>query len=444
MMDKAMNILQQTFATGPRPGFRLVCSILGMLLLAAPVTAADLDNGSLEGYIRTALDQNPVIRAARANVTAAQEKVGQAGVLPDPRVGFEYFLQPIETRTGPQEASISVSQSIPWPGRLSLDREHQQDDVKIIRAMLQDTTLQVVRSIKTTYIEYGYLGQAEATTGQILELMRYLEGIAQTNYTSGKSTFADVLKIQIEIARLENKLATLADNTEPVRVQLNSLLGIDRNMARPRPEELPSLSLSLETDQIHELARRNSPRLTAAREKIEKSRTAAEIADQGFYPDFSLSAKTIFTDDAEFGNPPDSGQDPVVVGLSVTIPIFYNKRLSAIAEKQAAVQSARHEREAVMKKIEAEIEQILFRYREAERLLDLYRETLIPKVRQELDVALEAYQGGEYTILELIDTEKNLLNFELNLLRARADMAIQIAGLEELTGATLADWDQTS
>ena len=90
---------------------------------------------------------------------------------------------------------------------------------------------------------------------------------------------------------------------------------------------------------------------------------------------------------------------------------------------------------------ETQIEMILFRYQEADRSQKLYKNNLIPKVRQELDVALESFQGGQSSILELIDTEKNWLNFELAMVRSQADMAIQVARLEELTGSTLADWN---
>ena len=156
-----------------------------------------------------------------------------------------------------------------------------------------------------------------------------------------------------------------------------------------------------------------------------------------------MSVKNIFTGEAEFGDPPDSGNDPLVAGIAVTIPLFYGKRNGAIAEKQALVQAARAMHLQTLTDIDDQIEMILFRYREANRLHDLYQNNLIPKVRQELDVTLEAFQGGQSSILELIDAEKNWLSFELSSLRAKADMAIQVARLEELTGKTLADWNQS-
>lgn len=417
---------------------------LALLLTLGPVSGSAGEEDTLAALVQTALEQNNEILAARSRLVESSEKIRQAGVLPDPRLGVEYFLQPIETRTGPQEASISLTQSIPWLGRLSLDKQLKRNDTDIVKALVTATHLEVIRKVKETYIEYGYLGQARKITTQILELMNYLEGIARTNYTNGKASYTDVLKIQIEIAKLENRQRSLDDSTMPVRVRLNGLLGADRNMARGQPATLPEISLGLMEDEIYPLARQHSPKILASRQKVTRSQTSLDIADQGFYPDLTLSVKTIFTGEAEFGDPPDSGQNPVIAGFSLNLPVFFDRRNGAIAEQQAAVRTARNEVEQTVKTLEAEIESTLFRYREAERLLTLYRDNLIPKVRQELDVALEAFQGGQYSILELIDSEKSWLDFELARIRALADKTIQIARLEELTGTTLVDWGQNT
>ncbi len=421
----------------------LLCLVL-LLNLGTISTGNAQEKETLAELVQIALEQNNEILAARSRLVEATERIRQAGTLPDPKLGMQYFLEPVETRTGPQESSISLTQSIPWLGRLSLNKQLRQNDTDITRVLLTSTHLGVIRKIKEAYIEYGYLGQAKKITSQNLELMNYLEGIVRTNYTNGKASYTDVLKIQIEIAKLENKQQSLDDNTMPVRVKLNGLLGVDRNMARRQPETLPEISLGPQEEEIYTLTRQYNPNILAGQHKVTRNQTSLDIANQGFYPDIALSVKTIFTGEAEFGNPQGSGRNPIIAGLSITLPIFYDRRNGAVAEKQASIRTARNELEQILNSLETEIELTLFRYREAERLLNLYRENLIPKVRQELDVALEAFQGGQHSIIELIDSEKDWLNFELARIRAQADMAIQIARLEELAGTTLANWNQNT
>ncbi|GAB4339419.1 MAG: hypothetical protein Kow0089_12290 [Desulfobulbaceae bacterium] len=412
--------------------------LLAVLLPASPGAAEETP---LAALVRTALEQNHAIQAARSRVEEADQRSRQAGTLPDPRLGVEYFLQSIETRVGPQETAISLSQSIPWPGRLRNQRELKHREADIARVMLRATQLGVVRRLKETYVEYAYLSRARDITSQILELMRYLEGIARTNYTSGKASYTDVLKIQIEIDRLRNRVHSLEDNGTPLVAAINSLLGREPGAAAPIPAAIPTLSLSHDDEEIHEMARQHSPVLETARQKIARDKAGLDLAEQGYFPDLAVSVKTILTGEAEYGDPPDSGRDAVIAGLTLTLPVFFDRREGAIAEKQAALRAAQSERKQVFYDLSAGVETQLFRYREAARLLELYDTELIPRVRQELDVALEAFQGGEYSILELMDAEKSWLRFELARARARADMALQVARLEELTGATLADWE---
>ena len=70
----------------------------------------------------------------------------------------------------------------------------------------------------------------------------------------------------------------------------------------------------------------------------------------------------------------------------------------------------------------------------------MYRDDLLPKVTQQLEVAVNGFQGGESSILELIDAEKSLLDFRLAESRAVADRALAVARLEARSGVTLANW----
>jgi len=416
---------------------------LALMVTCLPVTECPAqENEGLEQYLQVALEQNNEIRAARARWEESAARERQAGTLPDPRIGAEYFLQPVETRTGPQEASLSLSQSFPWFGKLSLDKKMKQQESTIVAALLADTQLSVARKVKEAYIEYGYLKQAENTTGQIIELMTFLEKVAQTKYSSGNASYGDVLKIQIELATLQDKTSSIKDNAAPVRVKLNGLMGVEPDLALSQPNRLPAIELSIREEELMEMAIQYSPKILAGQNKISRNRTGLDMADRDFYPDFTVSVKTIFTGAAEFGSPPDSGRDPVIAGLSINLPIFRDRRLGAVAEKQAAISTARSELEQTEKNLEAEIELALFRYRDAERRLRLYRDNLIPKIRQQFEISLEAFQAGQFSIQELIDAEKNWFSFELSELRARADMAIEVSRLEELTGAALADWSK--
>ena len=84
----------------------------------------ELDEGSsLNDYLAYAALNNPQLEAAFNRWKAALEMVSQAHTLPDPRFNYGYFIQEVETRVGPQEHRVGISQMFPWFGKLKLRGE---------------------------------------------------------------------------------------------------------------------------------------------------------------------------------------------------------------------------------------------------------------------------------------------------------------------------------
>jgi outer membrane protein TolC len=114
--------------------------------------------------------------------------------------------------------------------------------------------------------------------------------------------------------------------------------------------------------------------------------------------------------------------------------VWWDKRRAAISEARSRRLSAKTGNQAVQDTLRADMQLALYRYRDAQRKIDLYQNTLIPKAEQSLGVTLEAFQAGLRSSLDLIDAEKTLLEFELAYVRALAEQAQSFAQLEMLLG----------
>ena len=419
----------------------LLLSLTVGLMTASVNIAAATATDTLADYLEQALIGNDSLGIARAKFRISTEATRLSGVLPDPKLSVQYYLEPVETRTGPQNAALGISQAVPWFNKLSLLRELSDYDAAIAGATLASVELDVARQVKTAYIEYAFLGRSQQTIAENLELLRYLEGVARSRYTAGKATFFDVLKIQIEISKAQEKAASLTDRAFPLRVHINNLLGTEQERARTIPNHLPDVVLEKNDEVIHSLALENAPLLQSAQQRIAKARTGKELAENDFYPDFGFSIKTIFTGNAEFGSPADSGKDPIIAGLNMNIPIFRERRHAKVASQEASISAAQSYKQQQLRLLGTHIEEELFAYREAQRKLLMYRDDLLPKVKQQLEVAVNGFQSGETTILELIDAEKSLLRFGLSENRALADRALAIARMEAQTGVVLTSWN---
>jgi outer membrane protein TolC len=123
----------------------------------------------------------------------------------------------------------------------------------------------------------------------------------------------------------------------------------------------------------------------------------------------------------------------------VSLPIWGSKIRAGVREAELRHEASRGLREEVENTLEARLELVLFRFRDAERKIDLYRDTLVPLAEASLAVAQEGYEAGKEGFLDVIDAQRLLLEFQLALERSVADREQRVAELEMLVGKTLAD-----
>ncbi len=327
--------------------------LLAHIFLLPPTIAAS--ENSLAAYLTEALFYNEDIKSAQANIIVAQHKTRQTGTLPDPQLGVYYYIESVETRTGPQEAAISLSQAVPWPGKLPLTKKISARDSIIAKARLNAVQLAVTSQVKQIYVEYGFNQKSKQINNENLELLKYLEGVALTKYTSGKLDYSTILKIQIEMAKADDRLRASQDRTLSILARLNSLLGADIHTKRSAPQ-MPFISMNETPEALLDHARQNSPNLIEARENITKAKLGRELAEKDFLPDLNFSIKTIITDKAEFGDPQDSGNDPIIAGVTVNLPIFRDRRHEAVEQNESTRQSAQTSHNQLLRTLKADIE----------------------------------------------------------------------------------------
>ena len=97
--------------------------------------------GYLDKYLVLAAENNPQIRSRYKEYLAALEKVVQEGTLPDPQISFGYFIQPVETRVGAQQATASFSQMFPWFGTLDAQERVAAERAQARLQLFEDAKL---------------------------------------------------------------------------------------------------------------------------------------------------------------------------------------------------------------------------------------------------------------------------------------------------------------
>lgn len=179
--------------------------------------------------------------------------------------------------------------------------------------------------------------------------------------------------------------------------------------------------------------RQSNPDLMRLQTMADKAGISAELARKNGFPDITLGVSVIDTRDA-MSDVPDSGKDPVMATISVNLPIWRGKYRAQRREALYRQRAFEARRDDKAESLSADAALALYHYDDAGRKLKLYRDTLIPKAKQSLRVAQQAFQAGNAEFLNLIDAQRLLLDFQLEVAKARAEQHTRFAELQMLRG----------
>jgi outer membrane protein TolC len=393
----------------------------------APVT--------LEDYLRYAALNNAGLKAAFEEWKAAIEQVPQAKVLPDPRFTYGYYIEEVETRVGPQRNRLGIMQVFPWFGEIEARTDAAAAAAKAARQRYEARKLKLFFEVKEAFHEYAYLAKAVEIARENLELIKHFEEVARTKYIAAAAGHPDVIRAQMELAKLEDHLKTLEAFRKPVVARLNAVLNRASFGELPWPERKGFEHLEVGRDQVIAMAKAHNPELQGLDFEIESSESKVEVAKKKFYPDMGVGVDWIDTGDRSGVS--DSGKDAVILMFTMDLPIWRKSYKAAELQAEANVRKARQQKVETQNTIIARTERALYDFEDSGRKVELYEDVLVPKAKELLGVSETAYKGGTVDFLSLIDAQRMLLGYQLNYERAATDNLQRLAELEMLAGAEL-------
>ena len=384
-------------------------------------------NPTLEEYLQFAAVNNPGLRAALGRWQAAVDRVPQARSLPDPMVGYMYMTKPRAMR---QRQAVEFSQTLPWFGKLDAQGEAAMAAAEAERYRYEAATLKLFYDVKVAYYEYYYLGRAIATLTEDVELIRQLEQVTRTRYSVGTAGHPDIIRLQMELARLENRLRSLEDLRSPIMARLNLALGRDAAEQLPVPVLIEKERPRISDAELHSLSLRQSPELQGLQAEIDMERRETELAQKKYYPDVTFGLQV--ADATAMDDRPR--EDVYTVSVMVNLPLWRERLAAGVSESQARVRSKAAEKIEKTNVLGYDLKMAVYGYHDAVRRQELYSSVLLQKARESFEATLRAYETGQSSFSDLIDTQRLLLEFRLEHERAITDAAVKLAEVRMLVG----------
>jgi outer membrane protein TolC len=349
-----------------------------------------------------------------------------------------YFPEPLETRLGPQEWNATLSQTIPFPGKLIKAGEVVQTESRIAKLQLDITVRDVVARIRESVYELLYIRTAKGVAAQQVQLLNQLQTVGETAYAEDRVALVDRMKALSQSGQLRYD-ALLLEELERVEItRLNSLLNRSPQAAIGDLVVAPLPPLPHRLDEITELAESHQEEIRIAEQGIRRAEAQMGLARSSHFPDFKVG---LFY--ARIGHPdvpqppPDAGDDALGVQFGLTLPLWFGKnqgRLHQARAEEARAQAMKHRH---VNEARTQIHATYFRLENARRLVELYQNDLLPQAAKTLQIAETWFQEGQSSFSDFVEAQAVWYNFQLALARAQADYGKHWVGLERLVGHRL-------
>ncbi|MGP8246431.1 MAG: TolC family protein [Bryobacteraceae bacterium] len=420
----------------------VVASIIGWTQpQAGQVVTGFSSNGDLQlnDYIRLALDRNPGLSQALALYRGALQRLPQVSALPDPMLAFTNYLRTPETRVGSQTNVITLSQEFPWFGTLSAREQVAAKEAAMYRQQHEATKEEIVRQVKTAYYGLAFIDQALDINDEDRLLLDHYEKLAEARYQQGAGLQQAVVKLQVEITRVQNNLEQLKSQRVDAEASLNTLMNRPPETAVPRIK-VPSVpAVTIDYRKLDRVGRRNRPEILASLLAIERDEKRIDLARKDYWPSFSLGTtfiNVVGRTVAPGAMPIDSnGMNVLSFNLGIDLPIHRGKYDAEVAEATEAKIASTHGYQETVNAVESSIREAGFHAGTLREQMNLFNTTLIPQAQQSLQSAEAAYSTGSLGVLDLLDSERVLLGVRLGLAQLTTDYMKSLADVERAIGS---------
>ena len=403
----------------------------------APTTLAA--SAGPNDYVRLALRRNPTIAAAQLKVRRMLARIPQATSLEDPMLEVTPVGEMAQTAAGQVGVMMSVSQTLPFFGKLAARGDIAGREVAQAAAELEQAKLAVTADVRRAYWSYYFAARSIDVTQQSRQLFGQFRQTADSRFRSGQANQSDVLRANVELSRLDNELITLEQRRTTAAAMLNSLL--DQPPNTPLPDPRPPTDFDPAPLDLPILLARSTaanPELARLSQRVEAERHRQTLARLQRWPDLTLRAGYSAVNDdglAVMAN----GKDQWWIGFGINVPIWFARYEAAEREALAGRQEAMAELAAARNRIAFQVQDGVIRVQTQQRQVRLFKDVILPQARQVVEASRTSYQTGQTDFLTLVDNWRRLFDYELLHQQSLTDLEKSLADLEQVVGRPLAE-----
>ncbi len=412
--------------------------LFALLCLAVPCVAQADETVKLKDLLDEAMAKSPELASLRSRYEAAFEKVPQAGAFEDPMFGIGFQSLPIDTFSFDRDPMtgkmFELSQALPFFGKRALRREAAYQEATALKHEYSERMFMHHAEMKKVYYELYAIKKGLEIVDKNMALMDVIKKTAEARYSVGTGLFKDVVKAQVEIAMLTEKRLDLQKEDRTKRAYLGSLIGRDEPVTGQVEDIVPE-PFKPDKEALLATAMQSKPALGAAASRVKEGSAKVDLARKEYYPDFNVKVSYMSRETLENGM---DQPDMLSAMLSMNLPVWWKSKQGPMVREAALERSmAESERDMIVKGIYYKVDSLLNEIGQAERIIKLYKDVVIPQATEDLNSGLAGYEVGKLDFVTLLDSRRTLYEYELSYYNMLAQHEKTIAELEAEVGANL-------
>lgn len=401
----------------------------------------------LNTAIKLAIHADPWFDSSFQRQSALEDEGVSSASLPDPRISLKANNFPVDSFDINQEPmtqiAIGISQKFPRGETLALSNRQKQELAAQEPMLRTNRTANALEAVTTTWLEIFKAQESIRLIEQDRELFEQLVDATRASYSSalGRARQQDVIRAQLELTRLEDRLTNLKQQKESAQERLSEWIG--SKARQPVSQELPRLDAGVKTlngyaEAGSEMRRyeyvSQHPKLKAFDQRITALRTSVELAGEKYKPEWSLSAQYGYRADDDLGR---DRSDLFSVGVTFDLPIFTTNRqdrdVKAALSKRKALES---EKELAVRQMAAALQSAAVRLKRLKQRQALYDEQLLPQMAEQSEASLTAYDNDDGDFAEAVRARIAELNAKIDALGIAVAQQKTIANINYLLSGT--------
>ncbi|HXG64941.1 MAG TPA: TolC family protein [Blastocatellia bacterium] len=373
---------------------------------------------------RMATQNNPTFAQAEAAIRAAEGRRVQAGLYPDPVVGYQGEELAFRAFSKKSEHFFFVEQDIVTAGKLKKSRRIFEHEKTQAMAEADAQKLRVLNAVRMLY--YQALGAQEmvATRAELAKIAGEAVKISEELYNIGQADQPDQLEVEIEAQQAELELVNAENERDAVGQQLAAVVGNPSLQPMRLAGELEKGIPAIDREATLAMLLQESPEMKVARANLERARAALDRARAERVPNLYVRGGIGYsTELLELGNGPSNQKTgpEASVEIGVRLPLF-NRNQGNIAAAEAELTSAEREVKRVELSLRARMAAAFTGYQNAARLVERYQQTILPRAQKAYNLYLASFNQMAAAYPQVLIAKRSMY-------QARADYVSALVNL---------------